>query len=408
MKVSMFHLMPYRDVPDDFEKTHRSAWFTVKWSEFADAQKVVDYYKWTLDELGYAAELGFDGVCVNEHHQNCYGFMVNPNMMGAALAKMTEHLGTALVQLGITQPFLDPPIRGAEEYAMLDCMSNGRVVAGMPVGIGGDYAFSYGKSPVEQRGRYQEAHDLMKKAWIEEDIFAWNGKYFQLPMVNLWPRPVQDPHPPIWVPGIASPSTWDFTTDNDYLYAALTYAGISGAQYAIDGYWDTVEKKGKEQNPYRLGFLLPVGVAATDEEADRIYGPASEYFYHKMLRLPDEMVAPPGHMTYESTSNFIKNRPVPSNLELTDHDYSYFKEKGFLITGSPSTVREKIAEICKDNHIGNLMVLLQFGNMSHEATKENIRLFAEGCLPHLQPIWTDEDWENRWWPQGAVRPGAEV
>ena len=68
MKVSMFHLMPYRDVPDDFEKTHRSAWFTVKWSEFADAQKVVDYYKWTLDELGYAAELGFDGVCVNEHH----------------------------------------------------------------------------------------------------------------------------------------------------------------------------------------------------------------------------------------------------------------------------------------------------------------------------------------------------
>ena len=90
MKVSMFHLMPYRDVPDDFEKKHRSAWFTVKWSDFADPQKVVQYYNWTLDELAYAAKMGFDGVCVNEHHQNCYGFMVNPNMMGAALAKMTE------------------------------------------------------------------------------------------------------------------------------------------------------------------------------------------------------------------------------------------------------------------------------------------------------------------------------
>jgi len=334
--------------------------------------------------------------------------MVNPNMMGAALAKMTEGKGTALIQMGVTQPFQDPPIRAAEEYAMLDCISNGRVVAGLPVGIGGDYAFCYGKSPVEQRGRYREAHDLMLKAWTEKDIFAWNGKYFQLPMVNMWPRPVQDPHPPIWIPGTASPSTWEFTAENDYLYAALTFFGAGGAKYAVDGYWDMVAKKGRSENPYRLGFMIPVGVAATDEEADRIYGPAAEYFYHKMLRLPDELAVPPGHLTYESLSSFIKNRPIPSFLTFPDHDYDYFKEQGFLVTGSPSTVREKLEDIVKQLRVGNLMVLLQFGSMTHEETLENIRLFGEDVLPDLRPIWEDEDWENEWWPQGAVRPDAEA
>lgn len=404
MKISMFHLMPYRDAPDDFEKRYRSAWFNIKWSDFADPQKVVQYYNWTLDELYYAAQLGFDGVCVNEHHQNCYGFMVNPNMMGSVLAKMTEGLGTALIQLGVTQPFMDPPIRAAEEYAMLDCMSGGRMVAGLPVGIGGDFAYSYGKSPVEQRGRYREAHDLMKKAWTAEEIFAWNGKYYQLPMVNMWPRPVQKPHPPIWIPGVASPSTWEFTAENDYLYAALTYFGAAGAEHYVEGYWDTVAKKGKDQNPYRLGFMLPVGVAATDEEADRIYGPAAEYFYQKMLRLPDEMAAPPGHMTYESLSSFIKNRPIPSYLSFADHDYGYFKDQGFLVTGSPDTVLEQLSEISQRLRIGNLMVLLQFGSMNHEVTKENIRLFGERVMPKLRTLWQDENWENRWWPQGAVRP----
>lgn len=408
MKVSMFHLMPYRDLSDDFVSKHRSAWFTIKWSDIADPAKVVQYYNWSLDELHYAAQLGFDGLGVNEHHQNCYGFMVNPNMMASALAKMTDGLGTALVQLGVTQPFLDPPIRCAEEYAMLDCMSNGRLIAGLPVGLGGDFCFSYGKSPIEQRGRYREAHDLMIKAWTEEDIFAWNGKYFQLPMVNLWPRPVQKPHPPVWIPGLASPSTWEFTVDNDYLYSCLTYWGAAGAEYFTNGYWDMVAKKGKDENPYRLGFLLPVGVADTDEEADRIYGPPAEYFYHKLLRLPDDLAAPPGHLTYESLRNFIKNRPVPPFDSLLDERYKDFKQKEYLVTGSPATVSEQLLEIVKRLRVGNLMVLLQFGSLSHEHTMNNIRLFAEGVLPKLRPLWDNEGWENHWWPQGAVRPDAEA
>ena len=64
---------------------------------------------------------------------------------------------------------------------MLDCISEGRMVAGFPVGLGGDFAHSYGFAPMEQRGRYREAHELITKAWQAEDVFAWNGKYYQLP-----------------------------------------------------------------------------------------------------------------------------------------------------------------------------------------------------------------------------------
>src|ERR1700739_945736 len=84
------------------------------------------YYNWTIDELLYAAKVGFDGVCTNEHHQNAYGFMPSPNMMGSVLAKLTNGTNVAIVQMGATLPTSNPPIRVAEEYAMLDCIRGGR------------------------------------------------------------------------------------------------------------------------------------------------------------------------------------------------------------------------------------------------------------------------------------------
>src|SRR5262245_51210119 len=104
MKVTMFHFMPYRDLPANFPpKGLASSWVDTPWWEYGDANKVTDYYNWSLDELMLAAKLGFDGVGTNEHHQNPYGFMCNPNLFGAVLAKMTRDQGfdqVALVQLG--------------------------------------------------------------------------------------------------------------------------------------------------------------------------------------------------------------------------------------------------------------------------------------------------------------------
>ena len=107
MKVTMFHFMPYRDLPDSFPDKLHSAWIDAPWWEYGDANKVTDVYNWSIDELMLAAKLGFDGVGTNEHHQNPYGFMCNPNLFGAILAKMTRDQGldnVALVQLGHRVP----------------------------------------------------------------------------------------------------------------------------------------------------------------------------------------------------------------------------------------------------------------------------------------------------------------
>ena len=85
---------------------------------------------------------------------------------------------------------------------MLDCISGGRLVAGLPLGSPMDVNLAYGITPMEHRERYREAFELVLKAWQAKEIFAWNGKYFQLGQVNLWPRPIQEPHPPVWVPGL--------------------------------------------------------------------------------------------------------------------------------------------------------------------------------------------------------------
>ena len=390
MKVSAFHLMPYRDLPDDFEKRYRSSMFTIRWSEVGNAEKVHQYYNWTLDELLHAAKLGFDGVCTNEHHQNVYGFMVNPNLMGSVIAKMTEGSDTAIIQMGQTAVFVSPPIRVAEEYAMLDCMSGGRLVAGMPVGLGGDFSFSYGYAPMEQRERYYEAQELIMKAWTAEDIFPWNGKYYQLPMVNLWPRPMQQPHPPIWVPGSGSPGSWDYALNNDRCYCFLTHYGAKAVEATLGGYWERAEKLGKDLNPYRFGYLIPVGVAETDAAAEAKFGRHVEYFYHKLLHTTFELMFPPGHLNYQGLKYFMTKNVFPTFESFKAMKYRDFDAQDIVVTGSAETVKERLRHIAKRLRIGNLMVLPQIGSMSHEEAMENTERFAKDVLPGLRNLWDDE------------------
>ncbi len=186
----MFHLMPYRELTADFEKRYDSAYIDPVFFDVGDADKVGEFYNATLDEMLHAAKAGFHGVCTNQHHQNVYGFMANPSIMGAVLAKQTNGQDVAIIQLGSTLPSTTPPTRIAEEYAMLDCISGGRLVAGFPTGLPSDATISNGVVPIEQRERYREALALVQKAWSAKEVFAWNGKHYQLPMANRVPRPL--------------------------------------------------------------------------------------------------------------------------------------------------------------------------------------------------------------------------
>jgi hypothetical protein len=195
MKVCWFHLMPYPYLPDDFKQKYRSVWVDVPSTLYDPAKGHVVYNDY-LDELEFAEQVGFDGLCVNEHHANAYGLMPSPNLMAAALSRRTA--ASALVVLGNSIALYNPPLRVAEEFAMLDVMSGGRLVAGFPVGSSMDTNFAYGAPPASLRDKYREAHDLIIQAWTRPEPFSFNGKYTQLRYVNIWPRPLQQPHPPVW------------------------------------------------------------------------------------------------------------------------------------------------------------------------------------------------------------------
>ncbi|HEY3241317.1 MAG TPA: LLM class flavin-dependent oxidoreductase [Acidimicrobiia bacterium] len=402
MKISMFHLMPHRELPEDFCERYKSVWVTPPWGELADPERVGQYYNWTLDELIYGAECGFDGICTNEHHQNAYGFMPNPNLMGAILARATNHLDVAIVQMGNTLPTTIPPTRVTEEYAMLDCISGGRLVAGMPLGTAQDVTMVMGIPPIEQRDRYYEAHELILRAWQAKEIFAFNGKYTQLPYVNLWPRPIQQPHPPVWVPGFGSASTWKFAADHNHCYCFLSFFGSQIGKRMMDGFWEFSHQNGQDENPYRAGFAQCVVVSETDAQAEKDYAQHIRYFFDKCLHIPVQYFGTPGHQDYASLAKAWRGGSIQKMIETVEafKSYSYkdFVDKDIVIAGSPATVRDKLAEAVRNLRVGNLMVLMHMGSMPHELTKKNIRLFATEVLPGLSDIWDDE-WENHWWPE---------
>ena len=252
MRLMWFHLMPYTELPDDFRDKHPSVWVDIHSSLF-DPRRAHHMYNDFMDELEYAADCGFDAVCVNEHHSNGYGLMPSPNLIASSLARRTTD--TAICVMGNSLALYNPPTRVAEEFAMIDCISGGRLIAGFPVGSPMDTCYAYGQNPSLLRDRYHEAHDLVLRAWTDRDTFAFNGRFNQQRYVNIWPRPVQTPHPPIWVPGGGSIETWQWCAEMDYVYCYLSYYGYKIGRATMDGFWNEMAKLG--QGPQPLPRRLP-------------------------------------------------------------------------------------------------------------------------------------------------------
>ena len=216
MKVFMFHLMPYAYLDMSFSDKYRSAWVVLP-NTYFDPNKGHELYNRYLDELELAAELGFDGICVNEHHQNAYGLMPSPVVMAAALSRRTKNAKIAI--LGNAFCLREHPLTLAEEHAMLDCITGGRLISGMVRGIGAEY-YSIGSNPAFSHARFQEAHDLVVQSWTRPGPFAFEGQYYHFEYVNVWPRPYQQPHPPIWAPSTGSTETieWAAHPSRKYVY----------------------------------------------------------------------------------------------------------------------------------------------------------------------------------------------
>ena len=405
MKFTWFNLMPWPYLPDDFREKHRSVWVDID-SNLFDPVKSHEVYNTYLDLLEYAATLGFDAIGANEHHQNGYGLMPSPNLIAAALARRTEDI--ALLVLGASIALYNPPLRVAEEFAMLDCITGGRLVAGFPVGTSMDTNYCYGQIPALTREKYREAHELIMRAWHEREPFAFNGRYNKLRYVNIWPRPIQQPHPPVHIPGGGSVETYDFCIDNTYSYSYLSFTGYLRAKLLMQGYWDRVSGRNADTSPYRAGFAQTICVADTDADAERLYSEHVNYFYNRCLHVYPGFADAPGYRTIKTIQKGALSQyaPLSGFASLTWKD---LVEGGHIIAGSPETVRQRMEDLIKGLHVGHVFCLLHVGNMTKEKCMYSTKLFAEKVMPKLRNFFPEYGEDNRFWCKPLpkrVQPGS--
>ena len=375
MKFFVFHLMPYPYLPGDFAERYGSAWISIP-NALYDPKRGHELYNRYLDELEMAEPLGFDGVCVNEHHQNAYGNMPSPNLMAAALARRTSRVKIAVV--GNALPLYNPPIRVAEEYAMLDVISGGRLIAGMVIGGGPEY-YSYGINPTEARERFAEALELIVKAWTTPGPFPFYGKHYQLRYVNPWPRPLQTPHPPIWIPGVGSLETMELVARNRWAYMGIPYFHIRVFERNFEFFRECAERFGYTADSDQLGWLTPIYVAETDRQAREEFEPHFWYFVKNLLR--GLRITPPGYTSLRSLSKILASS---GDFLEEVKTWEEVEAGAYAIVGSPATVRDQILHYGKKLGAGNLLGLFQIGSLPGDLTEKNMTLFAREVLPALR------------------------
>jgi alkanesulfonate monooxygenase SsuD/methylene tetrahydromethanopterin reductase-like flavin-dependent oxidoreductase (luciferase family) len=372
VRLFSFHLMPYPEL----DPTYRGpAWITCP-NELFDPKVGAAAYNRYLDELILAEELGFDGVCVNEHHQNAYGLMPSPNLVAAVLARQTTRVKIAVI--GNALPLYNPPTRVAEEWAMIDCVSHGRLIAGMVVGGGPEY-YSSSLNPAFARSRFAEAHDLIIRAWTEPGPFEFTGRHYNLRYVNSWPRPFQQPHPEIWVPGAGSRETMEFVAAHRYGYMGIPYFHFSSFEATFQRFFAACERAGYQGHPSQGGWLVPIYVAETDRQARAQFEEHFMYFVKRLL--PGINNLPPGYTSITSAEAILRSAAgFATNLTSLDEAMA----GGYAIVGSPNRVAEELTERMARLGVSNLLGLFQLGSLPADRTRANMTMFAEQVAPALR------------------------
>jgi alkanesulfonate monooxygenase SsuD/methylene tetrahydromethanopterin reductase-like flavin-dependent oxidoreductase (luciferase family) len=313
---------------------------------------------------------------VNEHHQTAYGLMPAPNVVAGMLVPRTKG---KIAILGNALSLRDHPLRVAEEVAMLDVASGGRIISGFVRGIGAEYS-TFGLDPSQSRERFHEAHDLIVKAWRDPGPFEWYGRHYRLRYVNPWPRPLQQPHPPIWSPSQGSAETVDWAARNRYTYLQ-TFSDISTIRRAFGEFTEAAGRHGYTSSPGQLGWSVPVYVAGTDDEARREATPHLDYLFNTLLRMPRDMFFPPGYLTMASATRVMGAK---RGLGTAPMDPGDLMDRGFALVGSPATVRQQIEEYQREMGFGVFSGVFQFGSLGHEEFERSVRLFASDVMPALR------------------------
>jgi alkanesulfonate monooxygenase SsuD/methylene tetrahydromethanopterin reductase-like flavin-dependent oxidoreductase (luciferase family) len=374
MKFSFFHLMPYTALE---LKSH-------EWpfpNRFFDPARAHEMYRGYVDTMAYADECGFDWIGCNEHHFSPYGMMANCNIIGGALAYRTKRARIAM--MGNLVP-LNNPVRIAEEYAMLDCMTGGRLIAGLMRGIPHEY-IAYNIPPNESWERQREAIQLIIKCWTEPEPFGWEGKHFQYRQVSIWPKPFQKPHPPLVV-SASTPESAKFAAQIRATMGMVLLADLPSAKECIKVYYDTARECGWEPRPENVLVGMHTVIAETDEAARRAMASAREYFnvvLQEGIRTAQRTVMEKSrfHQEQANRERWLKRADTRRGATMEQAI-----ERGTILCGSPETVVQQIRRAHAELGMGVFNFTAKVGNLPDAVVRRGMELFRDRVHPHLKDL----------------------
>jgi len=372
-----FSEQPYGHVTEDDLEPYESGRMHFSNTHF-DPEKAHVLYNNYHEQYAWADEVGFDGIMSNEHHSSYWCMKPSVNVDAAVIAKVTKKTKIAMLGNVIA---LNDPVKMAEEIAMLDCISGGRIISGFVRGTAVETLHA-GISPTENRERFEEAHDLILKCWTTPGPFRWEGRHFPHRMVNPWVVPMQKPHPPVWFPGTGSPESVIWAAQHGYPYMNLgSLLDLTKQLKSI--YHETAHEVGFEPGPEHFGYLMRCLVADTDEKAQEI-GRTFLWTENHRNRGPIEFNDPPGYQSREAMRIKMSRPLIGTGTMGRRMTYEELQEAHNIVVGSPETVIKKLRYVKKDLKPGYILIYGNEGNMRHEDVMRSIELFGTKVIPALK------------------------
>jgi alkanesulfonate monooxygenase SsuD/methylene tetrahydromethanopterin reductase-like flavin-dependent oxidoreductase (luciferase family) len=348
---------------------------------FSKPDIAVRSVEFALEQAQRADEAGFDWIACSEHHYMPELQTANPNIFAAALTRVVKRARIAVLGPLVS---MTNPVRTAEELAILDQLSGGRLVALFLRGTPNEF-LAYGVNPQETRARTQEASELIVRALTEPEPFGWEGRYFRFRTISVWPRVIQQPHPPLFYSGNSIESA---------TFAARNHFGLGVSYYPphlvaelTRHYRQECVRIGWQPLPDQLIFRTFVGVAETDKEAD---GMKSRFFGLGAIAATlsqgrASAVELPKQLELSHPATEIGTDADGKNAR-ADKGQAGFGFGGLQFCGNPDTVVQQIVEFHELTGVGVLDVSFGGAGLTAGEAQRSFHLFAREVLPRIRNI----------------------
>ena len=366
-------------------------------NKYCDPENASRLYNQYLDIWCAADEMGLE-IMLNEHHQTATCMVPAAPIMLGILARQTQK--SRLLILGNPLPNRNQPVRVAEEMALVDVISKGRVECGFVRSVPYEAAAA-NIMPYRGSDRMWEAHDLILKAWTTHDgPFNFEGEWYHHRQVNIWPRPYQQPHPPVWITTGSAASTLPVAQHKHV--GAIFLAGYSRVRPIFDAYRENYLKLHGEHAPLdRLAYcgLIYVG----DDEKKAAEGANKMMWYMQANKVADHWKNPPGYHPPVVSANVLRGAHVSGSGAAYSTDLTEHMRRGNVFAGTPDQVYEQIKAFWEySGGFGHMLMMGQAGHMTEQETLRSMHLYNSEVYPRLKEL------AKTWDPEAIMDKRADL